>query len=63
MRSIVGRFREHIWVFVFGNGGESEAYFGSADWMPGNLYERVEVKFRLKDEALRRQVCSAILKP
>ena len=35
--------------------------WGSADWMPRNLYERVEVMFRLKDRALCQQVCSTIL--
>ena len=29
----------------------TEVYLGSADWMPRNLYERVEVIFRLKDPA------------
>jgi len=63
VRSIVGRFLEHSRIFVFGNGGESEVYLGSADWMPRNLYERVEVMFRLKDEALCRKICGAILAP
>jgi len=38
-------------------------YLGSADWMPRNLYERVEVMFRLKDPALCQQVCSSVLAP
>lgn len=32
--SIVGRLLEHSRVFYFGNGGNSEVYIGSADWMP-----------------------------
>jgi polyphosphate kinase len=63
VRSVIGRFLEHSRIFVFGNGGDSEVYLGSADWMPRNLYERVEVMFRLKNEALRRQVYGAILAP
>src|SRR5262249_34674770 len=50
-------------IFVFGNGGDTEVYLGSADWMPRNLYERVEVIFRLKDPLLCRKVCSEILLP
>ena len=63
VRSVVGRFLEHSRIFVFQNGGEPEVYLGSADWMPRNLYERVEVMFRLKDQALARQVCREILGP
>ena len=63
VRSVVGRFLEHSRIFTFGNGGDTEVYLGSADWMPRNLYERVEVIFRLKDPALCRKVCSEILLP
>ena len=63
VRSVVGRFLEHSRIFVFANGGETEVYLGSADWMPRNLYERVEVIFRLKDPALCQKVCSEILLP
>ena len=63
MRSVVGRFLEHSRIFVFGNGGRPEVYLGSADWMPRNLYERVEVMFRLKDPALCHKVCAAIVAP
>jgi len=61
VRSIVGRFLEHSRIFYFLNGGNEEMYVSSADWMPRNLYERVEVlcpvtdhnlKLRLKDEIL-----------
>jgi polyphosphate kinase len=37
VRSVVGRFLEHSRIFVFGNGGQTEVYLGSADWMPRNL--------------------------
>ena len=63
VRSIVGRFLEHSRIFLFGNGGESEVYLGSADWMPRNLHERVEVMFRLRDPALCQKVCAGILAP
>jgi polyphosphate kinase len=56
VRSIVGRFLEHSRIFYFENGGDEEIYLGSADWMPRNLYERVEVLFPLKNELLRERV-------
>ena len=63
VRSIVGRFLEHSRIFVFGNGGRPEVYLASADWMPRNLHERVEVMFRLKDRVLCRRVCEQIVVP
>jgi polyphosphate kinase len=61
VRSIVGRFLEHSRIFYFGNGGQEEIYMGSADWMPRNLYERVEVLVPLRDEMLRERVRREIL--
>jgi polyphosphate kinase len=61
VRSIVGRFLEHSRIYYFENGGEPEIYLGSADWMPRNLYERVEVLFPVKDELLRKRLCEEIL--
>jgi len=61
VRSIVGRFLEHSRIYYFANGGQEEIYLGSNDWMPRNLYERVEVLFPLKDELLRERVHREIL--
>src|SRR5579885_2277462 len=61
VRSIVGRFLEHSRIYYFANGGEEEIYLGSADWMPRNLYERVEVLVPLRDEMLRQRVQHEIL--
>ena len=61
VRSIVGRFLEHSRMFHFENGGKPEVYLGSADWMPRNLYQRVEVLFPLKDEQLRERISREIL--
>jgi polyphosphate kinase len=61
VRSIVGRFLEHSRIYYFSNGGEEEIYMGSADWMPRNLYERVEVVAPLRDEMLRERVRHEIL--
>jgi len=61
VRSIVGRFLEHSRIYYFANAGEEEIYIGSADWMPRNLYERVEVLVPLRDELLRERVRHEIL--
>jgi polyphosphate kinase len=65
VRSIVGRFLEHSRIYYFANGGDEEIYLGSPDWMPRNLYERVEVMFPIKDpllrERMRREIIAAYL--
>ena len=54
--SIIGRFLEHSRLFWFANGGEPEAYIGSADWMPRNLDRRVEAVTPIEEPALREQL-------
>jgi len=61
VRSIVGRFLEHSRIYHFGNGGESEIYLGSADWMPRNLFERCEVVFPVRDAAAIDRIHNEIL--
>lgn len=56
VRSIVGRFLEHSRVFWFANGGREEIYIGSADWMPRNLNDRVELMVPVEDPDLRARV-------
>ena len=63
VRSVVGRFLEHSRIFVFGNGGKTELYLGSADWMHRNIYERVEVMFHVRDAALCKQVFGEVIEP
>ena len=50
VRSIVGRQLEHSRIFWFANGGEEELYLSSADWMPRNLNDRVELFFPVETE-------------
>ncbi len=48
--SIVGRFLEHSRIYYFRNGGKEEIFMGSADLMPRNLDNRVEVLFPVSTE-------------
>ena len=55
VRSIVGRQLEHSRIFWFANGGEEQLYLSSADWMPRNLNDRVELFFPVEtDEHIHR---------
>ncbi|MZD17096.1 RNA degradosome polyphosphate kinase [Streptomyces sp. SID5476] len=53
VRSVLGRFLEHSRVFGFGNGGEPEVWFGSADMMHRNLDRRIEALIRITDPGHR----------
>jgi polyphosphate kinase len=59
--SVVGRFLEHSRIYYFRNGGSERIYMGSADLMPRNLNERVEVLFPIEDQHLIRHVRDDIL--
>jgi polyphosphate kinase len=56
VRSILGRFLEHHRVWYFENGGESEVWLASADWMGRNMFRRIEVAFPVQDAELKRRV-------
>ena len=56
-----GAFWNTAGYFYFANGGEDEIYLGSADWMPRNLYERVETVFPIKDPMLKQRIRGEIL--
>ncbi len=59
--SVVGRFLEHSRIFYFANNDKPVVYLGSADWMPRNLYRRVEVCFPVEEPRLRDQIINEIL--
>ncbi len=50
VRSIVGRQLEHSRIFYFANGGYEQIYLSSADWMPRNLNDRVELLFPVESD-------------
>lgn len=61
VRSIVDRFLEHSRIWHFGNARQPEVYVGSADWMPRNLFRRIEVVFPVLDGRLRERIIAEIL--
>ena len=50
MRSIVGRQLEHSRIFWFANNGDEQLFMSSADWIPRNLNDRVELFFPVENE-------------
>ena len=43
VHSVVGRYLEHSRLFCFHHNGKEDVFISSADWMPRNLNERVEL--------------------
>lgn len=61
VRSIVGRFLEHPRLYYFENACDPDVFVGSADWLPRNLFRRIETVFPIVDGVLRERVISEIL--
>ncbi|RGS73474.1 polyphosphate kinase 1 [Mitsuokella sp. AF21-1AC] len=56
VRSIVGRFLEHSRILYFRNGGKDDVFISSADWMPRNLNNRVELMIPVAGKAHKRRL-------
>lgn len=56
VRSIVGNYLEHARIFEFHADSEESFYLGSADWMPRNLENRVEIVFPIDDDAIKERI-------
>jgi polyphosphate kinase len=56
VRSVVGRFLEHSRVFVLDIGDKTTMLLGSADLMPRNLENRLEVVVPVDDSRARQRV-------
>ena len=54
--SVVGRFLEHSRIYSFERNGEQHVFIGSADLMPRNLYNRVELLAPVEDPRLRAEL-------
>jgi polyphosphate kinase len=63
VRSIMGRFLEHPRAFVFGVPGREKFFLSSADWMPRNFNERVEVLFPIESPRLCEQILRELVEP
>lgn len=53
INGIIDRYLEHSRIFIFANGGEERYYIGSADWMPRNLDNRIEVLTPVYDKDIQ----------
>lgn len=58
--SILGRFLEHSRIYTFEYGSETDVLIGSADLMPRNLDNRVELIAPVKDPACRGELLDTI---
>ncbi len=56
VRSVVGRFLEHARIYSFHRGEESRFFIGSADLMPRNLDDRVELLVPVDAPPLRAEL-------
>ncbi len=59
--SVLGRFLEHSRIYYFKNRGEEIVLMGSADLMPRNLNQRVEVLFPVENKKMIRHIREDIL--
>lgn len=57
---IIDTYLEHSRILIFANGGKPRYYLGSADWMPRNLVNRIEVMTPVYDEELQNDLMRTI---
>ncbi len=56
INGIIDRYLEHSRIFIFASGGQEKVFIGSADWMPRNLDNRIEVITPVYDPAVRKEM-------
>jgi polyphosphate kinase len=61
VRSVVDRFLEHSRVYYFENACQPEVLLSSADWLPRNLFRRIELAFPVESGVLRERLIKEIL--
>ena len=57
---IIDRYLEHSRILIFANGGKPRYFLGSADWMPRNLLNRIEVLTPAYDEDLQADLMRTV---
>ncbi len=60
INGIIDRYLEHSRIFIFAAGGEDKTFIGSADWMPRNLDNRVEVIAPVYDPLIKADLWKVI---
>ncbi len=53
INGIIDRYLEHSRIFIFAAAGEDKTFIGSADWMPRNLDNRIEVVTPVYDPEIK----------
>lgn len=56
IKGIIDRYLEHSRIFIFAAGGEEKIFIGSADWMPRNLDNRIEVVTPVYDPDIKEDL-------
>ena len=55
-KGVIDTYLEHSRILIFANGGVPKYYLGSADWMPRNLINRIEVLTPVYDDDLKKDL-------
>lgn len=57
---IIDRYLEHSRILIFCNGGRRKFFLGSADWMPRNLENRIEVMTPVYDDDIKADLLRTV---
>lgn len=56
INGIIDRYLEHSRIFIFANDGKEDYLIGSADWMPRNFDNRIEVMAPVYDQEIQNEL-------
>lgn len=56
IHAIIDRYLEHSRIFIFENAGNKAYFMGSADWMPRNLYNRIEIITPIYNKEIQKEL-------
>lgn len=60
INGIIDRYLEHSRIFIFAAGGNEKIFMGSADWMPRNLDNRIEVVTPVYDPSVMAELRTVV---